>query len=318
MNRTDRPPGLVLSDLTLSAIQAEATRAHLRHGPSSILNLADDRDRFDVLAEEVGEVARELNERRIGNTTPGDYRLRIVKELVQVGAMAATFIEAVEGQADDPRPHVAVDCPCRGYDHSFAREVEAARHRAAQAFEGEHGEQWASVALATLISRLWNIITADPSREVPVASNGPPSWAGRGEWLPDDETPHEGLTAWAASGRRGKSSPAALLASQEARREPDATLPPPYGPAWVAHYHSHIPAAPVDDCPWCAVWRPDDDNDPHARWRPDDDEDGEIVPADYDPGPEVDDEGGMSERRYIVEPDEASAFPPPAAFGSDS
>ena len=49
MNRTPTTPGLVLSDLTLSAIQAEATRAHLRHGPNSILNLADDRDRYDDL-----------------------------------------------------------------------------------------------------------------------------------------------------------------------------------------------------------------------------------------------------------------------------
>lgn len=100
MNHTPTTPGLVLSDLTLSAIQAEATRAHLRHGANSILNLPDDRDRFDVLAEEVGEVARELNERRIGNTTPAQYRERIVRELIQVGAMAATFVEAVEGYCD--------------------------------------------------------------------------------------------------------------------------------------------------------------------------------------------------------------------------
>jgi hypothetical protein len=35
---------------------------------------------------------------------------------------------------------------------------------------------------------------------------------------------------------------------------------------------------------------------------------------DYDPGPEVDDEGGMSEHRYAVEPDEPSCFPPSVAF----
>ena len=61
-------PRLVLSAITLSAVQAEATRAHLLHGASSMLGAAvSDDQRLAILTEEVGEVARELNEDRLGN-----------------------------------------------------------------------------------------------------------------------------------------------------------------------------------------------------------------------------------------------------------
>ena len=91
---------LVLSDLTLSAVQAEATKAYLRHGDHSMLGAAvTESDRLAILTEEVGEVARELNEDRLGNLDPGDWRDRRVKELIQVAAMAATWIEYLEGGA---------------------------------------------------------------------------------------------------------------------------------------------------------------------------------------------------------------------------
>lgn len=89
---------LVLSELTLDAIQLEATGAHAQHGDQSMLGPShtDDR-RLAILTEEVGEVARELNDAAIGDR-PID-RDRLVKELIQVAAMAATWVEHLEGAA---------------------------------------------------------------------------------------------------------------------------------------------------------------------------------------------------------------------------
>ncbi len=90
------PPVLVLSDVTLSAIQAEATRAHVMHGVNSVLRVTSNDRRFSILAEEVGEVAKELNDADIENR-PVD-RDKLVKELIQVAATAGTFVEALEGE----------------------------------------------------------------------------------------------------------------------------------------------------------------------------------------------------------------------------
>jgi hypothetical protein len=84
---------LVLSELTLSAIQAEATRAHLRHGEHSMLGDAhNDFGRLAILVEEVGEVAHELT------YDQPDDRTKLVIELIQVAAMAASWVEKLEGQ----------------------------------------------------------------------------------------------------------------------------------------------------------------------------------------------------------------------------
>lgn len=87
---------LLLSGLTLDAIQAEATRAHLRHGEHSMLGQAvtDDR-RLSILTEEVGEIARELNDAAIEGRPVN--RDQLVKELIQAGAMCASWVEALEG-----------------------------------------------------------------------------------------------------------------------------------------------------------------------------------------------------------------------------
>lgn len=91
-------PTLVLSDITLTAIQAEATRAHLRHGEHSMLGPHySASDRLAILVEEVGEVAHELTYDQGG---PGVGRFdkdRLVKELIQVAAMAASWVEQLEG-----------------------------------------------------------------------------------------------------------------------------------------------------------------------------------------------------------------------------
>jgi hypothetical protein len=90
---TPQSTGLVLSDLTLSAIQAEATRAHLKHGPkgqSMLCSISDER-RLAIAAEEVGEVARWLNELVLGNEPdPDEFEI----ELIQCAAMFASWVEA--------------------------------------------------------------------------------------------------------------------------------------------------------------------------------------------------------------------------------
>lgn len=88
-------PGLVLSAITLAAIQAEATRAHLVHGTHSMLAPSySSGDRLAILAEEFGEVAAELTY----DHQDGGQRDRLVKELLQLAAMAASWVEALEGQ----------------------------------------------------------------------------------------------------------------------------------------------------------------------------------------------------------------------------
>ena len=85
---------LVLSALTLSAIQAEATRAYLKHGEHSMLGTCYSAgDRLAILMEEVGEVAHELTYDQSGDKD------ELVKELIQVAAMAASWVEYLEGGA---------------------------------------------------------------------------------------------------------------------------------------------------------------------------------------------------------------------------
>lgn len=89
---------LVLSEVTLSAIQAEATSAHLKHGEHSMLGTGrSDGDRLAILMEEVGEVAHELTYDASGDKD------KLVRELIQVAAMAATWVEHIEGRHGDHR-----------------------------------------------------------------------------------------------------------------------------------------------------------------------------------------------------------------------
>ena len=93
------PPVLALSGLTLNAIQAEATRAHLRHGDYSMLSPHySASDRLAILMEEVGEVAHALT---YGQGGPGVGRYdkdKLEKELIQVAAVAATWIEQLNAK----------------------------------------------------------------------------------------------------------------------------------------------------------------------------------------------------------------------------
>jgi len=99
-------PGLVLSPLTLNAIQAEAARAHLKHGEHSMLGTHySSGDRLAILVEEVGEVAHELTYDQGGPGVGEGRRDELVKELIQVAAMAASWVEYLAGgAAGEPSP----------------------------------------------------------------------------------------------------------------------------------------------------------------------------------------------------------------------
>ncbi|WP_198144303.1 hypothetical protein [Parafrankia sp. EUN1f] len=72
----------------LAEVEAEATRAHAKHGARSILSPAlGDQARLPVLVEEVGEVARAMLE--------GADLDHLRAELVQVAAVALTWVEAL-------------------------------------------------------------------------------------------------------------------------------------------------------------------------------------------------------------------------------
>lgn len=53
---------------------------------------------YPILAEEVGEVARDMNEYMLGNLTTEEYLTHIQYELVQVGAMALRMAVAADTQ----------------------------------------------------------------------------------------------------------------------------------------------------------------------------------------------------------------------------
>jgi len=66
----------------------------------------------------------------------------------------------------------------------------------------------------------------------------------------------------------------------------------------------------ADEHCWCDQYLYDPDT--HAQENAEEEEEPPV--EDYDPGPGCDDEGGISEYRYAVTPDEASCFPPLVAF----
>lgn len=83
----------MLSELTLNAIQAEATRAHLKFKDrnSGMLCPVSDERRLAIAVEEVGEVAKWLNELALHNSPdPDDLEI----ELIQCAAMFASWVEA--------------------------------------------------------------------------------------------------------------------------------------------------------------------------------------------------------------------------------
>lgn len=86
--------GMHLSSLTLNAINAEYTRAHLKHKgwtPKSVR--MSDGERLAILMEEVGEVARAV-------TYDNRDSENLVAELIQVAAMAGAWAEYAMNERD--------------------------------------------------------------------------------------------------------------------------------------------------------------------------------------------------------------------------
>lgn len=90
-------------------IHRERIRAHHKHdgnGDSMERKPYDDPRWLSVLVEEVGEVARALCEHRHRGPKADPLLLRreLRSELVQVAAMTAAWIDAVDLTVSDPRP----------------------------------------------------------------------------------------------------------------------------------------------------------------------------------------------------------------------
>jgi NTP pyrophosphatase (non-canonical NTP hydrolase) len=93
-------------DLIFKEIVSERYRAHVKHGTTSMEScdpLADRRLR--VLVEEVGEVARALNDREHADPSLFPFEVdasataQVRRELIQVAAMAVAWIAAIDGEA---------------------------------------------------------------------------------------------------------------------------------------------------------------------------------------------------------------------------
>lgn len=74
-------------------VRAERTRAHAKHGDTSMESSGPDTlRRLAILSEEVGEVAREFNDAEHDGRSVDLVKLR--KELIQVAAMAGAWADA--------------------------------------------------------------------------------------------------------------------------------------------------------------------------------------------------------------------------------
>lgn len=85
-----------------SDMHRERIRAHEKHDPnggSRERRTFDDPSWLPVVVEEVGEVARELCEKELGNIDRAELAVRLRAELVQVGAMVAAWLDAIDEDA---------------------------------------------------------------------------------------------------------------------------------------------------------------------------------------------------------------------------
>lgn len=95
----DRVSTLPLGLNIYDDIDRERQRAHAKHGASSIEGRPPaDSGRLAILVEEVGEVARNLNDRRHADTTYEllDFDALLRAELIQVAAMAVGWIATID------------------------------------------------------------------------------------------------------------------------------------------------------------------------------------------------------------------------------
>ena len=82
-----------------SDLHRERIRAHTLHAPhgGSVEVMTYRSDRWlPILTEELGEVAKEICERNLGNTSWPDSKPLMRTELVQLGAMTVAWIDAID------------------------------------------------------------------------------------------------------------------------------------------------------------------------------------------------------------------------------
>lgn len=85
----------MVNDKTMSEIRRETARAIQKHGREQT-PLSDSVSRphkLAILMEEVGEVAKIINEFNLGNLSPQLFIAELKKEIVQVSAVAAMWFE---------------------------------------------------------------------------------------------------------------------------------------------------------------------------------------------------------------------------------
>ena len=91
-SQMDRSYPRAFSPLTVNAVTAEFIRAQVKHqGRTPADPAMSDGERLMILVEEIGEVAHALT-----YDTPDDTD-QLVKELIQVAAMALAWVEGIEG-----------------------------------------------------------------------------------------------------------------------------------------------------------------------------------------------------------------------------
>ena len=76
------------------AVELERWRQE-RKFPGDLSGALPDAGKLAILVEEVGEVANELNERRLGNQTNSVTEQNLFEELIQVSAVASAWAESL-------------------------------------------------------------------------------------------------------------------------------------------------------------------------------------------------------------------------------
>lgn len=84
----------MLKDETMQEIRRESARAIQKHGRDNTPLGNRGRDHAQhVLVEEIGEVAKVFNEYNLGNISLEEFQSQLKKEIVQVAAVAAMWLE---------------------------------------------------------------------------------------------------------------------------------------------------------------------------------------------------------------------------------
>ena len=95
--RISRMPTVPPPQAILTEFAEERERAHQLHGAHSQEGNAWDSERsLRILVEEVGECAKALNERDLGNFTDLVASWELRKELIQTGAMCLVWIANID------------------------------------------------------------------------------------------------------------------------------------------------------------------------------------------------------------------------------